>query len=128
MGEVPSHTDFTPAVLLEYIQLYAVTSGATENTEFLVGPNLDPTDWNSFSNGTEESLGTLIGKDGVPLSYIIRDNHLRPAIGPTTSCASKLFWCAKFAGPSFRQDQARVWGYLAQRLISTQGWNIVKIH
>ena len=29
---------------------------------------------------------------------------------------------------SFRQDQARVWGYLAQRSISTPGWNVVKIH
>ena len=29
MAEIPVHTDFTPAVLLEYIQLYAVTSGAT---------------------------------------------------------------------------------------------------
>ena len=110
MGELPSHTDFTPDVLLEYIQLYAVTSRATENTEFSVGPNLNQTDWNSFSNGTEESLGTLIGKDGVPLSYIIRDDNLGPAIGPTTTRASKIFWCAKFTGPSFCQDQDRVWG------------------
>lgn len=35
MGEVPTHTDFTSNVLLEYIQLYAVTSGATEHTEFI---------------------------------------------------------------------------------------------
>ena len=62
------------------------------------------------------------------MSYIIRDDHLRPTIGPTTTRASKIFWCAKFTGPSFRQDQDRVWGYLAQRLVSTQGWNIVKIH
>ena len=60
MDELPSHADFTPDVLQEYIQLYAVTSRATENTEFSVGPNLDPADWNSFSNGTEESPCTLI--------------------------------------------------------------------
>ena len=62
------------------------------------------------------------------MSHIIRDDHLRPDIGPTTSRTSKLFWCTKFAGLSFCQDQARVWGYLAQRLIFTQGWNVVKIH
>ena len=76
-----------------------------------VGLSLGPTDWNFFSNGTEESFGTLIGKDGVPFSYIIRDDNLRPTIGPTTTRASKIFWCAKFTGPSFCQDQNCVWGY-----------------
>ena len=128
MAEIPVHTDFTPAVLLEYIQLYAVTSGATDHTEFSIGPKLDPTDWHSFSNGTEESLGTLKSKDGVPLSYIIRDDSLRPAIGPNSTRAEKIFWNARFVGPSYRKDQDRVWGYLAQRLVSTQGWNVVKTY
>lgn len=93
-----------------------------------IGPNLNPADWHSFSNGSEESLGTLMGKDGVPLSYIIRDDNLRPVIGPTTTRATKIFWGAQFRGPSCCQDQNRVWGYLAQRLDSTQGWNIVKTY
>ena len=86
MAEIPVHTDFTPAVLLEYIQLYAVTSGATEHTEFSVGPNLNPTDWHSFSNGTEESLGTLQSKDGVPcpilfemIVYVLPSVQIQPA-------------------------------------------------
>ena len=59
---------------------------------------------------------------------MIGDDHLRPDIGPTTSHAVKLFRHAKFTGPSICPDWARVWGYLAQCLISTPGWSVVKIH
>ena len=62
------------------------------------------------------------------MTYIIRDDNLRPGIGPNTTRAEKIFWGAQFTGPSYRKDQDRVWEYLVQRLVSTQGWNVVKTY
>ena len=98
MDEVICHIDFTTAVLHEYVQLYAVTSTtANDNVEFVVRQKHDPTDWDTFANGTEGCLGMLLGNGGVPLSYMIRDDPLRPDIDPaTTSHLVKLYWNAKF--------------------------------
>ena len=103
MDEVRRHGSFTTAVLNEYIQLYTVISDTSTNSvEFVVRTKLDPMDWDTFANGTEEWLGILLGNGGVPLSYMIRDNTLRPDIDPsTTSRPVKLHWNAKFTGPSF---------------------------
>ena len=80
------HGDFTAAVLHKYIQLYAVISDTlTNNVEFVVGPNLNPDDWDTFSNGTEECLALLLGNGGVPLSYMIWDDTLRPDIDLATT-------------------------------------------
>ena len=80
------HGDFTTAVLHEYVQLYSITSApASNNVEFVVGPKLNPTDWDTFANGTEECLGIFLVNDSVPLSYMICDNTLCRAIHPATT-------------------------------------------
>ena len=130
MDEVRRHGDFTTAVLHEHIQLYAVISDtSTNNVKFVGNPKLNPDDWDTFANGIEEYLAMLLGNGGVPLTYMIRDDTLRPDIDPaTTSQDIRLFWNAIFTGPSFRRDQNCVWGYLAQRVIATADWNVIKTY
>ena len=71
----------------------------------------------------------LLGNGGVPLSYMICDDTLRLDIDPaTTSRLVKLYWNAKFTGPSFHQDQVRVWGYLAHCVITTPGLNVIRTY
>ena len=85
------------------IQLYAVISDkSTNNIEFVVQPNLNPDDWDTSANGTEECLAILLDNDGFLLSYMIRDDTLRPDIDPATTLRDvKIFWNAKFRGPLF---------------------------
>ena len=130
MDELTRPIDFNQAVLNEYKQQYAVTAAAEkDNVEFVVGPKLNTADWDTFANGTEECLNKIIGNIGVPLSYVIRNDTLHPALDPATATQSaKLYWNVIFAGASFRQDQVWVWGYLAQHVIGTSGWNTIKIY
>ena len=128
MDEVTRQGSFIRAVLNEYPHLYAVISAAEKDyVEFVVGLKLDPDDWDTFVDGIEECLSTIIGNGGVPLSYMISDNTLRPVLVQATATqSSKLYWNARFAGAYFFQDQVHVWGNLTQRIIGTPTWNIIK--
>ena len=49
MNKTPTHGHFTRAVLQTYICLYASSILKTgDNVEFVVGPQLDVNDWNTF--------------------------------------------------------------------------------
>ena len=86
MDELKRHGDSNHAVLHKYVQLYTITSAAEkDNVEFVVGPKLYTLDWYTFANGTEECLVPIIGNVGVPLSCMIRDDILRPALDPATA-------------------------------------------
>ena len=77
MNEIP-HTAaaFTPQILLEYIELYAAyVKAKVESIEFVNGPQFDPDIWVDSEIGTVECLCAIQGHNGVPLSYLFRDDN-----------------------------------------------------
>ena len=72
MNEPLASAGFTPAGLTKYIQLYASAVAANnDNVEFVVGPQLDPNNWDTFVTGIEKCLNTIHDNVGVPLSYML---------------------------------------------------------
>ena len=76
MDELP-HTAarFTPLVMAEYIKLYdAFVRAKDASVEFVNGPQFDPNDWVVFETGTGECLSVIKSHNGVPISYLLRDD------------------------------------------------------
>ena len=67
---------FTPQVMVDYIKLYAsYIKAKVDSVEFVNGPQFHPDQWIEFETGTEEYLASIQGNNGVPLSYLLRDNR-----------------------------------------------------
>ena len=93
MNEIP-HTAaaFTPQILLEYIELYAAyVKAKVESVEFVNGPQFDPDTWVDFETGTGECLSVIQGHNGVPISYLLRDNTRRPVLTVASDRDTKIF-------------------------------------
>ena len=88
----------------------------------LHGPQFSSDDWNGFETGTKDYLGLILGRGGVPLSYVIRDNADRPVIAPGSSRNNKIYWNAPLFGTTFNADNLCVWTYLLHRCSDTPGW------
>ena len=92
MSEVPAAADFTAQVLAEYIELYdAFVKAKVASVEFVNGPQFDIENWVVFETGTEECLSDIQSHNGVPLSYLLRDNTHRPALTILSDRDTKLF-------------------------------------
>ena len=129
MNELP-HTaaGFTPEILVEYIELYAAyVKEKVASVEFVNGPQFDPNDWVVFETGTEECLSVIQSHNGVPLSYLLRDDTCRPILTVASDRDTKIFWHALFTGTAFTHDNKRVWTYLAQRCNKTPAWSHIKM-
>ena len=93
MNEIP-HTAvaFTPQIMLEYIELYAAyVKAKVEYVEFVNGPQFDQDHLVEFETGTEEYLASIQGNNGVPLSYLLRDDNCRPTLTVASNCNIKIF-------------------------------------
>ena len=128
MNEIPTAAAFTPLVLAEYIELYdAFVKAKVASVEFVVGPQFDSDNWVVFETGTEECLSDIQSHNGVPLSYLLRDNTNRPVLTVLSDRDTKIFWHAPLTGTAFAHDNKRVWAYLAARCNSTPAWSHIKM-
>ena len=114
--------------MVDCIELYAAyVKAKVESVEFVNGPQFDPDHWVEFETGTEECLTSIQGNNGVPLSYLLRDNRCQLTITVASDRNIKIFWHAPLTGTDFNQDNKRVWTYMAQRCINTSGWSHIKM-
>ena len=128
MNEIPTAAAFTPLVLEEYIELYdAFVKAKVASVEFVVGPQFDSDNWVVFETGTEECLSDIQSHNGVPLSYLLRDDTCRPILTVVSDRDTKIFWHAPFTGTAFTHNNKRAWTYLAARCNSTPAWSHIKI-
>ena len=109
MNELP-HTAvaFTQQVMVDYIELYdAFVKAKVSSIEFVNGPQFDPNDWVVFETGTEECLSVIQSHNGVPLSYLLRDDTCRPTLTVLSDRDTKIFWHAPLTGTAFTHDNKR---------------------
>ena len=129
MNELP-HTaaGFTPQVMAEYIELYdAFVRAKDASVEFVNGPQFNPDEWVVFETGTEECLSVIQSHNGVPLSYLLRDDNRRPVLTVASDRDTKIFWHAPLTGTAFIHDNKRTWTYLAARCNDTSAWSHIKM-
>ena len=129
MNELPhAAARFTPQVMAEYIELYdAFVRAKDSSIEFVNGPQFDANDWVVFETGTEECLSVIQSHNGVPLSYLLRDDTRRPTLTVTSDRDTKIFWHAPLTGTAFIHDNKRTWTYLAARCNDTPAWSHIKM-
>ena len=73
----------------EYIELYDVFVRAKDSSiKFVNGPQFDANDWVVFKTGTEECLSVIQSHNGVPLSYLLRDDITILLLGLILRCSS----------------------------------------
>lgn len=122
------HRNFTQDVLKEHVQLLMVHNNQGK-IEFTVGPDFHQDIQKDFVVGTNECTSSILGAGGVPLSYLIRDDSLKPKNilnNPDCPVATKIYWNSKFRGPFYTSDKERVWTYLASRCLRTEAWAFIK--
>ena len=64
-----------------------------ESVEFVNGPQFDLDDWIEFETGTEKCLASIQGNNGVPLSYLLKDNRRRPTITVASNRDDESHFC-----------------------------------
>ena len=85
MYEPPVATQFTQDTIITYNRLYETFVASRDCGAPILGPIFDEDDWEGFETVTTSCLNSVQGRGGVPLSYILRDNSLRPTITNTPS-------------------------------------------
>ena len=91
MNELPTTAGFTAQILAEYIELYdAFVKAKVASVEFVNGPQFDTENWVVFETGTEEYLSDIQSHNGVPLSYLLRDDTHCPILTILSDCDTKL--------------------------------------
>ena len=92
MNETHTAAEFTRQIMLDYIQLYAAYAKAKDdNVEFVNSPQFDKDDWIGLETRTFEYLASIQGNNGVPISYLLRDNQLCPALTVASLRKTKIF-------------------------------------
>ena len=107
----------------QYFPIYQ-TFLIAQSTRHIIpnGPKFSVNDFTEFSLGTKEILQSVLGNGGAPLSYVIRNDKVRPRFTCDTTRRTKIYWKAPMRGPVFDADNRRVWRYLLQRCQDTPGW------
>ena len=72
------------------------------------GPLVSENKWTEWEPKFSNYLSTLMGMNGIPLSYVIRDNDAPDRIGPHTSFTEECISCAPLTGVAYESDRSSV--------------------
>ena len=72
------------------------------------GPLQSENKWTDWEPKFENYLSTIIGMDGFPLSYVIRDDEAPNPVGPHANFTEKCIACAPLTGVSYEADRSTV--------------------
>ena len=118
-------SQFTRDTITTYNWLYETFVASRDRGPPILGPIFDEDDWDGFETVTTACLNSVQGRGGVPLSYILRSDSLRPLITAASSRAIKILWNAPLQGTNFNADNHRVWACLARQCRETPGWRLI---
>ena len=69
-----------------------------------------------------------IGKNGIPLIYVIRDNTTNSFNGSYESRIDWLVHCVKHVGPNYKFDNSDVFSFLIQYTENTEGHSLITLY
>jgi len=72
------------------------------------GPLMSENKWTDWEPKFANYLSTIIGMDGFPLSYVIRDNDAPDRTGPYANFTEECIACAPLAGVGYEADRSTV--------------------
>ena len=89
---------------LESRQSNEITTGLGE----VKVPKLTPFQWPDFKSAISEYLNRVVGKNTIPLSYVIRKEQFGNFEEYYDTRREKLISCTSFTGPAFQADNGDV--------------------
>ena len=100
--------------------------GAPEGLSSIKIPKLKSNTWSEFKSTIIETLSRAMGRNRIPLSYIIRENIVGDFAGVYDSREDKLVSCLTFRGPAYKADNSDVFSILKQYTENTEGCSLIE--
>ena len=89
-------------------------------------PKLTPLKWPNFKSAISECLNCAIGKNNIPLSYVIRKGKVGNFEEYYDTRCEKQISCMSLTGPAFQGDNdGDVFSLLIQHTKNTEGYTII---
>ena len=87
---------------------------------------LDPLKWSAFKTSMVENFGRVIGKNNIPLTYVVRPLDVGDFEGTYETRLDRLNLCTILSGHKFKSDNGTVFSLLIQHTEGTEGYGLVQ--
>ena len=82
--------------------------------------------WRSFNTAFTETLSRTIGRNKLPLTYVIREIERNDFDAIYSNRRERLHECIRFSGQAYRRDREIVFSLLLQKTKDSEGFSIVE--
>ena len=86
----------------------------------------DPKHWRKFDGKFVKYLQKHLGEQGIPLTYLIRENETPKAAATYLSTENERFHTVPLEGDNYDKENAILMGLLKELLIEGPAWNHIK--
>ena len=105
-------TELTRARAREEVRLQMVAQSDVKSKAASPGPLVSESTWTEWEPKFANYLSVIMGINGVPLSYVIRENDLPNRQGPHADFVDETIACTPLEGESYEADRSTVQQYL----------------
>ena len=117
---------FTPDDIVntrnEYLEA-TLTDSTTKGLGEVTIPKLTSTKWIEFKTALKESLSRTIGKNKIPLTYLVRKNAVNDFNGQYNNRSERLIACTIHTGAAFTGDNGDLYSLIVQHTEVGNSWN-----
>ena len=89
-------------------------------------PKLVSSKWTDFRTNITESLSRIIGKNKIPLTYLVRDDDKGDFEATYENRVDKLVACIELKGAAYKHDNSDLFSLLIQHTEGSEGYAIVE--
>ena len=111
----------------EYLES-TLSDSTTKGLGEVTIPKLIGSKWMEFKTAMTESLSRIIGKNKIPLTYLIREAALGIFHIPYNNRMERLIACTVHRGAAFTSDNGDLYSLIVQHTESTEGYALVQVH
>ena len=96
----------------EEVRIQMIAQSDVKSKAASPGPLVSESTWPEWEPKFENYLAVIMGMNGVPLSYVIRENNLPDRVGPHADFVEETIACTPLNGVAFEADRSTVHQYL----------------
>lgn len=111
----------------EYLET-TLTDYTTKGLGEVTIPKLTSPKWLEFKTALTESLSRIIGKNKIPLSYLVRNNPTNDFAAQYDNRMQRLVACTLHRGAAFTSDNGDLFSLIVQHTEGTEGYSLVQSH
>lgn len=105
-----------------------LTDATTQGLGEVTIPKLTAMKWIEFKTALTESLSRIVGKNKIPLTYLIRVGANGNFNAPYNNRLERLVACTSHRGAAFTNDNSDLYSLIVQHTESTEGYSLVQAH